>query len=132
MLFNLANYVLGAGSRARCDGLRPGIFDYRIRARGWRALLKYRIVPVWSSAAFQLGGELQLLLKRRQIDEQILDGLIALILVLPESLADDALQLGGRVGRQCREWLRFFVKQHTDDIRCRLSREWRTSRQHFI
>src|SRR5207249_1290810 len=110
VLFDTTGYVLGAGSRARCDGLRPGIFDYRICARGWRAVLKYRIVPVWSSAAFQLGGELQLLFERRQIDEQTLNGLIALFLVLPESLADDVLQLSGRVGRQGREWLRFFVK----------------------
>src|SRR5437773_6299821 len=48
VLFDTTGYVLGAGSRARCDGLRPGIFDYRIRARGWRAVLSYRIVPVWS------------------------------------------------------------------------------------
>src|SRR5213592_1395452 len=49
--------------------------------------LRYSILPVRSGAAFQLGGELQLLFERRQIDEQTLDGLIAFILVLPQSLA---------------------------------------------
>src|SRR5436190_19998484 len=110
VLFNTTDDVIRAGSRSREGGSRLGIFSCVGRGDCLHAVLISGGFAARRTATFQLGSEVQFLLKYPQISKQTLEGLIALFPVLSESLADDMSQLSWHVGRQRRERLGFFVK----------------------
>src|SRR5262249_2222672 len=78
---------------------------------------------LWSSRSFQLCLKLQPLLEPLQIQEQVLDGLIAFFSVFRQRLTHNPLQLGGNPWRvMCeRQGLRF--QERGDDVTHRGTRK---------